>query len=119
MSRRSRSAPSGSRRRSRTSREPEEPRAVQQLRFRALRALRVTRLRDMADLAFEELQPLLKSREDFAAPLTEPRRPLHFESQLRVAFCMTLKNRHWQLKHSLPINLMNLWPHRSWTRIFC
>ena len=31
---------------------------------------------------------------------------------------MTLKNRLWQLKHSLPISLMNLWPHRSWTRIY-
>ena len=38
-------------------------------------------------------------------------------SQVSVALCMTTKNRLWQLRHSLPLNLMHAWPHRRWAKI--
>ncbi len=33
----------------------------------------------------------------------------------RVAMCVHCKNRLWQLKLTLPINLLHLWPCRAWT----
>eukprot|EP00445_Apocalathium_hangoei_P029022 CAMPEP_0203924996 /NCGR_PEP_ID=MMETSP0359-20131031/64701_1 /ASSEMBLY_ACC=CAM_ASM_000338 /TAXON_ID=268821 /ORGANISM="Scrippsiella Hangoei, Strain SHTV-5" /LENGTH=484 /DNA_ID=CAMNT_0050853331 /DNA_START=89 /DNA_END=1543 /DNA_ORIENTATION=+ len=34
-----------------------------------------------------------------------------------VALCITTKNRLWQLRRALPLNLLHCWPHRRWTTI--
>lgn len=36
---------------------------------------------------------------------------------LTVGFCVTVKNRLWQLEHSLPSNLASLWPFRACARL--
>jgi len=37
--------------------------------------------------------------------------------QLSVALCTATKNRLWQLRHVLPLNLLHCWPHRSQVRL--
>ena len=39
------------------------------------------------------------------------------ESSRTVGLCVTTKNRLWQLRRALPLNLLHAWPHRSWVKI--
>lgn len=38
------------------------------------------------------------------------------ESKLTVGLCVTSMNRLWQLRRALPLNLLQHWRHRKWTR---
>jgi len=38
--------------------------------------------------------------------------------RLSLAFCTTVKDRLWQLRHALPICLANNWRHRHWVRFY-
>lgn len=37
--------------------------------------------------------------------------------QTSVGLCVTAFNRFWQLQHALPLNLLMLWPHRSYAKL--
>lgn len=72
-------------------------------------------LADAEDFALRDLQGKLQLPDAFLRPRDFS--PQAGTGQLTVGFCITLKNRLWQLKHSLPLNLANLWPHRKWVRV--
>jgi len=37
---------------------------------------------------------------------------------LTVALCITTKNRLWQLRRALPLNLMHNWRHQKWCKVY-
>ena len=39
-------------------------------------------------------------------------------SSKTVALCTATKNRLWQLRNTLPVNMIQLWPHRQWTKYY-
>lgn len=40
-----------------------------------------------------------------------------FNHGLTIALCIATKNRLWQLRRALPLNLIHTWPYRRWARI--
>lgn len=39
------------------------------------------------------------------------------DSKLKVGLCMATRDRLWQLKRALPVNLLQNWPHRHWCHL--
>ena len=39
------------------------------------------------------------------------------QSTRSVGLCITTKNRLWQLRRALPLNLIHAWPHRDWVKV--
>ena len=59
----------------------------------------------------------LDLRSDCRAGLSKLAKDEVTHSEHTVALCTATKNRLWQLRHALPLNLLHCWPHRNWVRI--